>query len=79
MGRGIKAGCVWTNCHHLNLAHAAFGGCPFYMSRAQFEYGRHTYLTIDVVRGRGGLFSLEKGTGKRLLTRSRLRRKSGRT
>jgi aldehyde dehydrogenase len=26
MGRGIKAGRVWTNCHHLYPAHAAFGG-----------------------------------------------------
>jgi aldehyde dehydrogenase len=26
MGRGIKAGSVWTNCYHLYPAHAAFGG-----------------------------------------------------
>jgi len=26
MGRGIKAGRVWTNCFHLYPAHAAFGG-----------------------------------------------------
>ncbi|TEJ34227.1 aldehyde dehydrogenase family protein [Pseudomonas aeruginosa] len=26
MGRGIKAGRVWTNCYHLYPAHAAFGG-----------------------------------------------------
>ena len=31
------------------------GGCPFYMSRAQFEYWQHTHLTIDVVPGRGGV------------------------
>ncbi len=48
------------------------GGCPFYMSRAQFEYWRHTHLTIDVVPGRGGMFSLEGPTGNRFLTRSRL-------
>jgi len=48
------------------------GGCPFYMSRAQFEYWRHTHLTIDVVPGRGGMFSLENPTGQRFLTRSRL-------
>src|SRR5450631_1692687 len=29
------------------------GGCPFYMSQAQFEYWQHTQLTIDVVPGRG--------------------------
>lgn len=26
MGRGLKAGRVWTNCYHLYPAHAAFGG-----------------------------------------------------
>jgi hypothetical protein len=48
------------------------GGCPFYMSRAQFEYWQHTHLTIDVVPGRGGMFSLEGPLGWRFLTRSRL-------
>jgi len=48
------------------------GGTPFYMSRAQFEYWQHTHLTIDVVPGRGGMFSLEGSTGRRFLTRSRL-------
>jgi uncharacterized protein (DUF779 family) len=50
----------------------AIGGCPFYMSRAQFEYWQHTHLTIDVVPGRGGMFSLEGPHGLRFLTRSRL-------
>ena len=48
------------------------GGAPFYMSAAQFEYWRHTQLIIDVVLGRGGMFSLENGREKRFLTRSRL-------
>ena len=48
------------------------GGSPFYMSRAQFEYWQHTHLTIDVVPGRGGMFSLEGRHGLRFLTRSRL-------
>jgi len=48
------------------------GDCPFYMSRAQFEYWQHTHLTIDVVPGRGGMFSLEGRHGVRFLTRSRL-------
>jgi uncharacterized protein (DUF779 family) len=48
------------------------GGCPFYMSRAQFSYWEHTQLTIDVVPGRGGMFSLEGPEGLRFLTRSRL-------
>lgn len=48
------------------------GGARFYMSSSQFEYWKHTQLIIDVVEGRGGMFSLENGTGKRFLTRSRL-------
>jgi uncharacterized protein (DUF779 family) len=48
------------------------GGAPFYMSRAQFEYWKHTQLTVDVVPGRGGMFSLEGPEGLRFLIRSRL-------
>ncbi len=48
------------------------GGAPFYISRPQFEYWRHTQLLIDVVDGRGGMFSLEGVEGVRFLTRSRL-------
>jgi uncharacterized protein (DUF779 family) len=48
------------------------GSQPFYMSESQFEYWRHTHLIIDVVEGRGGMFSLEGPDGLRFLTRSRL-------
>lgn len=48
------------------------GGMPFYMSAAQFEYWQHTQLVIDAVPGNGGMFSLERPTGLRFLTRSRL-------
>jgi uncharacterized protein (DUF779 family) len=48
------------------------GGSPFYISKPQFEYWKHTQLIIDVVNGRGGMFSLEGPEGKRFLTRSRL-------
>lgn len=48
------------------------GGAPFYISPSQFEYWKHTQLTIDVVEGRGGMFSLENGEGVRFLVRSRL-------
>lgn len=48
------------------------GGMPFYISGPQFEYWCHTQLVIDVVPGRGGMFSLEGPTGQRFLTRSRL-------
>jgi len=47
-------------------------GAPFYMSRSQFEYWEHTHLIIDAVPGNGGMFSLERPTGLRFLTRSRL-------
>ena len=45
---------------------------PFFMSEDQFEYWKHTQLIIDVVDGKGGMFSLEGPTGKRFLTRSRV-------
>ena len=48
------------------------GGMPFYISGPQFEYWQHTQLIIDVVPGRGGMFSLEGRSGQRFLTRSRL-------
>jgi hypothetical protein len=48
------------------------GDCPFYMGAAQFEYWKHTQLLIDVVAGRGGMFSLEGVEGVRFLTRSRV-------
>ena len=48
------------------------GDAPFYMSRSQFEYWKHTQLIIDVVPGRGGMFSLEGPEGMRFLTRSRV-------
>ncbi|MCW5580025.1 MAG: DUF779 domain-containing protein [Luteimonas sp.] len=48
------------------------GGAPFYISPSQFEYWKHTQLLIDVVEGRGGMFSLENGEGLRFLVRSRL-------
>jgi uncharacterized protein len=48
------------------------GGVPFYISGSQFEYWCHTQLIIDVVDGRGGMFSLDGPTGRRFLTRSRL-------
>jgi uncharacterized protein (DUF779 family) len=48
------------------------GEQPFYMSESQFEYWQHTQLIIDVVAGRGGMFSLEGPEGLRFLTRSRL-------
>ncbi len=49
------------------------GGCPFYMSKSQYEYWKHTQLIIDVIDGHGGgTFSLEGPEGKAFLTRSRV-------
>jgi hypothetical protein len=43
-----------------------------WMSASQFEYWKHTHLTIDVVPGRGSGFSVEAPEGVRFLIRSRL-------
>ncbi|RNL84225.1 DUF779 domain-containing protein [Halostreptopolyspora alba] len=43
-----------------------------WMSRSQFAAWSHTRLTIDVVPGRGGGFSLEAPTGNRFIIRSDL-------
>jgi uncharacterized protein (DUF779 family) len=48
------------------------GETPFYMSASQFEYWKHTQLILDVVPGRGGMFSLEGPEGVRFLIRSRV-------
>ncbi|MFC7065531.1 DUF779 domain-containing protein [Brucella rhizosphaerae] len=48
------------------------GGAPFYISGSQYEAWKHTELIIDVVPGRGGMFSLDNGREKRFLTRSRI-------
>ena len=48
------------------------GGVPFYISGSQYDVWKHTQLIIDVVPGRGGMFSLDNGRERRFLTRSRL-------
>jgi hypothetical protein len=45
---------------------------PFFMSVPQFEYWKHTQLILDVVPGRGGMFSLDGPEGLRFLIRSRV-------
>jgi uncharacterized protein len=51
---------------------ATVEGAPFYMSKSQFEYWKHTQLILDVVPGRGGMFSLDGPEGLRFLIRSRV-------
>lgn len=48
------------------------GGAPVYIGRAQGEAWTHTQLTLDVVPGRGGMFSLDNGREVRFLTRGRV-------
>lgn len=48
------------------------GECDFFIAKDQFEYWKHTQLTVDVVPGRGASFSLEIPLGIRFLIRSRL-------
>jgi uncharacterized protein (DUF779 family) len=44
----------------------------FYMNQDQFEYWKHTHLTVDITAGRGASFSLEIPLGLRFLIHSRL-------
>lgn len=47
-------------------------GCKFYIARDQYEYWKHTQLTLDVLPGRGSSFSLEIPLGLRFHIRSRI-------
>src|ERR1700712_181883 len=62
--------------HDVHLGDLAVEGLektiPFYMSGSQFEYWKHTHLTVDVVKGRGSGFSVEAPEGVRFIIRSRL-------
>ncbi|WP_040282097.1 DUF779 domain-containing protein [Psychroserpens damuponensis] len=44
----------------------------FYMNQDQFEYWKHTHLTVDITEGRGASFSLEIPLGLRFLIHSRM-------
>lgn len=48
------------------------GGALVYIGRAQGEAWAHTQLILDVVPGRGGIFSLDNGTERRFLSRGRV-------
>lgn len=47
-------------------------GAPVYIGRAQGMAWAHTQLILDVVPGRGGMFSLDNGRERRFLTRGRV-------
>ncbi|MGH3518886.1 MAG: DUF779 domain-containing protein [Haloechinothrix sp.] len=61
-----------TDVHLGDLEVHGIEPVPVWMSGPQFEYWKHTHLTIDVVPGRGSGFSLEAPEGVRFLIRSRL-------
>jgi uncharacterized protein (DUF779 family) len=65
-----------TGGSDIQLAALQIDGVPkpvtFWMSVEQFKTWRHTHLTVDVVKGRGGGFSLESPEGMRFLIRSRM-------
>src|SRR5699024_3098791 len=44
-----------------------------YMNKKQYDYWKHTNLELDVVDGRGSMFSIEGLTGKRFHIRSSVR------
>jgi len=44
----------------------------FYMNKDQYEYWKHTHLTIDITEGRGSSFSLEIPLGVWFIVHSRL-------
>ncbi len=47
-------------------------GCDFYMAEDQFEYTKHSHITIDAKEGRGSGFSIETSLGFKFITISRL-------
>ncbi|MEM6421474.1 MAG: DUF779 domain-containing protein [Pseudomonadota bacterium] len=47
-------------------------GAEVWISGPQYAAWKHTQLILDVVPGRGGMFSLDNGTERRFLTRSRV-------
>ena len=70
------AGELLTGTADVHLGDLALPGVadpvPFWMSASQYQYWKHTHLTVDVVPGRGSGFSLEAPEGVRFLIRSRL-------
>jgi uncharacterized protein (DUF779 family) len=61
-----------SDVHLGDLVVEGMNDIPVWMSKSQFEYWKHTHLTIDIVPGRVSGFSLEAPEGVRFLIRSRL-------
>jgi len=72
---GSQPMCFPKKEFHIGYSDVGLGvieGVEFWMAKDQFEYWKHTHLTIDVIDGRGSSFSLEIPLGKRFIVRSRL-------
>ncbi len=72
---GSSPMCYPKSEFHLGTSDVRLGeveGAEVYISGPQFAAWKHTQLILDVVPGRGGMFSLDNGREKRFLTRSRL-------
>lgn len=72
---GSSPMCFQKNDFKIGYSDVGLGyinGIEFWMSKDQFEYWKHTQLTLDVVEGRGASFSLEIPKGKRFMIRSGL-------
>jgi uncharacterized protein len=61
-----------ADIHLADLDAGLLDPVPFWMSVSQYEYWKHTHLTVDVVPGRGAGFSVETPEGVRFMIRSRL-------
>lgn len=73
-GEGASPMCYPVGEFNVSLTDVCLGvlhGAAFYVAQDDFETWLHTQLIVDVVEGAGGMFSLENGTGKRFLTRTR--------
>lgn len=72
---GSSPMCFPTDELYLDSSDVLLGSvaeCPFYMSKDQFEYWKHTQITVDITKGRGSNFSLEIPLGLRFIIKSKL-------
>ncbi len=72
---GTAPMCYAKGDFHIGASDIKLGeidGTEVFISGPQFDVWKHTQLILDVVPGRGGMFSLDNGREKRFLTRSRL-------
>jgi uncharacterized protein len=72
---GSSPMCYPASDFHIGSGDVKLGevdGVPVYISGPQFEVWKYTQLILDVVPGRGGMFSLDNGREKRFLARARV-------